>query len=31
VAPDHGDGAVDAYVRQIIVREFLSQQRRWPG
>ncbi|WP_307856314.1 SigE family RNA polymerase sigma factor [Catenulispora pinistramenti] len=24
----HGDGAVDAYVRQIIVREFLSQQRR---
>ncbi|MEY9857467.1 RNA polymerase sigma-70 factor (sigma-E family) [Catenulispora sp. GAS73] len=24
----HGDGAVEAYVRQIIVREFLSQQRR---
>ena len=24
----HGDGAVDAYVRQIVVREYLSQQRR---
>jgi RNA polymerase sigma-70 factor (sigma-E family) len=24
----HGDGAVEAYVRQIIVREYLSQQRR---
>jgi len=24
----HGDGGVDAYVRQIVVREFLSQQRR---
>jgi RNA polymerase sigma-70 factor (sigma-E family) len=24
----NGDGAVEAYVRQIIVREFLSQQRR---
>jgi RNA polymerase sigma-70 factor (sigma-E family) len=24
----NGDGAVDAYVRQIIMREFLGQQRR---
>lgn len=24
----HGDGAIEAYVRQIVVREYLSQQRR---